>query len=82
MEREGEDGRELCGGGEREVVSWFVSDLPLLEKPVATLRAHVEVGPWEYEVVGRVALGSEFCSGVSELVAHDACMTGRPPYLD
>ena len=27
--REGEDGRELCGGGEGEVISRYVPDLPL-----------------------------------------------------
>ena len=41
--REGEDGRELCGGGEREVISWFVPDLPLLEKSAANLGAQVRV---------------------------------------
>ena len=55
MAREGEDGGELCGGGGGEIVSWFVPDLPLLEKPVTNLRAQVRV-PWEHEVVGRVAL--------------------------
>ena len=69
-------------GGEWEVVSWLVPDLPLLEKSATNLRAQVGVGPWEYEVVGRAALRSEFCGGVSELIAHDACMTGCPPYLD
>ena len=62
---EGEDGRELCGGGEREVISWFVPDLPLLEKSAANLGAQAEVGPWGSEVVGRVALGSEFCGSIS-----------------
>ena len=57
-------------------------DLPLLEEPATNPRDHVEVGRWEHEVVGRVALGSEICGGVSEHVAHDACMTGCPPYLD
>ena len=33
--REGEDGGELCGGGEREVISRFVPDLPLLEESAA-----------------------------------------------
>ena len=82
--REGEDGRELCGGGEREVVSWFVPDLPLLEKPATDLRAQVGVGPWEISAVGRVILrvDSEFYNGISEPIAHDACMTGCPPYLD
>ena len=39
-------------------------------------RAQVGVGPWEHEVVGRAALSSELCGGVSKLVAHDACMAG------
>ena len=43
--REGEDGRELCGGGEREVVPWFVPDLPLPEELATDLRAEVRVGP-------------------------------------
>ena len=33
--RKGEDGGELCGGGEREVISRFVPDLPLLEESAA-----------------------------------------------
>ena len=72
MAREGGDGGELCRGGEREVVSWFVPDMPPLEKTATDLRAQVGVGPWEHEVVGRVTIGSEFCGGVSELIAHDA----------
>ena len=80
--REGEDGRELCGGGEREVISWFVPDLPLLEKSAVNLGAQVGVGPWESEVVGGVALGSEFCGNISQLIASDACVTGCLPYLD
>ena len=47
MAREGEDGGELCGGGEREVIPWFVPDLPLLEELAADLRAEVRVGPGE-----------------------------------
>ena len=82
MAREGEDGRELCGEGEREVISWFVPDLPLLEKSAADLGAQVGVGPRESEVVGRVAFGSEFCGSISWLVASDACVTGCPSYLD
>ena len=73
---------ELFGGGEREVVFWFVPNLPLLEKPATNLRAQVGVGPREYEVAGRVALGGELCGGVSELIAHDACLTGCPLCLD
>ena len=34
------------------------------------------------EAVVRVALGSEFCSGTSELAAKDACIAGCPPYWD
>ena len=67
--REGEDGRQLSGGPEREVVSWFVPDLPLLEKSAANLGAQVGIGPWESEVVGGVALGSEFCGSASSLPA-------------
>ena len=65
MAREGEDGRELCGGGERKVVSWFVPDLPLLEKSAANLGAKVGVGPGEIEAIGRVAFGSQFCGSIS-----------------
>ena len=82
MARGGEDSRELCGGGEREVISWFVPDLPLLEKSAANLGAQVGIGPWESEVVGGVALGSEFCGSISQLIASNACVTGCPPYLD
>ena len=82
MAGEGEDGGELGGGREWEVVSWFVPDLPLLEKSAANLTAQVGVGPWGHEVVGGAALSSEFCGGASELIAHDAYMTGSPPYLD
>ena len=35
--REGEDGGELCGGGEREVIPWFVPDLLLPEEFAADL---------------------------------------------
>ena len=63
--KEGEDSRDLCGGGEREVISWFVPDLPLLEKSAANLGVQVGVGPWESEVVGRVAFGSQFCGSIS-----------------
>ena len=38
--REGGDGRELCGGGEREVTSRFAPGLPLPEELVADLRAY------------------------------------------
>ena len=65
MTRESEDGGELCGGGEWEYVSWLVPDLPLLEKSATDLRAQAGVGPREQEAVGGVALGSEFCSGIS-----------------
>ena len=63
MAREGEDGRELSGGGEREVVSWFVPDLPLLEKSAANLGAKVGVEPGEIEAIGRVVFGSKFRGG-------------------
>ena len=56
---------ELFGGGEREVVFWFVPNLPLLEKSTANLGEQEGVGPWECEVVGRVAFGSELCSSIS-----------------
>ena len=65
MARESEDGGELYRGGEWEVVSWLVSDLPLLEKSATDLRAQVGVGPREKEAIVGVALGSEFCSGIS-----------------
>ena len=45
MAREGEDDRELCGGGEREVIPWFVPDLPFPEELATELRAEVRVGP-------------------------------------
>ena len=45
MAREGEDGGELCGGGEGEVISRYVPDLPLPKKLAADLRAKVRVGP-------------------------------------
>ena len=45
MAREGEDGRELCGGGERKVVPRFVPDLPLSEELATDLRAEMRVGP-------------------------------------
>ena len=64
MAGEGEDGGELGGGGEWEVVSWFVPDLPLLEKSAANLGAQVGIGPWESGVVGGVAVGSEFCGSI------------------
>ena len=57
-------------------------DLPLLEKSAANLGAKVGVGPGEIEAIGRVAFGSKFSSGISQLVASDACVTGCPPYLD
>ena len=69
-------------GEEWEVISGFVSDLSFLEKWATHLRAQVGVGPWECEVVRRVALGSKFCGSISELVAHDACIGECPPYLD
>ena len=47
MTREGEDGRELRGVGEGEVISWFVPGLSLLEELAADLRANVGVGPWK-----------------------------------
>ena len=43
--REGEDDRELCGGGERDVIAWFVPDLPLPEELATDLRTEVRVGP-------------------------------------
>ena len=39
--REGEDGGELCGGGEGEVISRYVPDLPLPKKLAVDLRAKV-----------------------------------------
>ena len=63
MAGEGEDGGELGGGGDWEVVSWFVPDLPLLEKSAANLGAKVGVGPGEIEAIGRVAFGSKFRGG-------------------
>ena len=65
MAGEGEDGGELCGGGEREVISRFVPDLPILEESAVNLGAQVEVGPWKSEVAGGVAFGSELCSSIS-----------------
>ena len=53
-----------------------------MEEPVTDLRAQVGVGPGEDEAVGRVALGSEFCGGISKLIATDARGAGCPPYLD
>ena len=47
MTREGEDGRELCSRGEREVISWLMPDLPFLEKSVTNLGTQVGVGPGE-----------------------------------
>ena len=46
------------------------------------LGAQVGIGPWESEVAGGVAFGSEFCGSISQLIASDACVTGCPPYLD
>ena len=63
MAREGEDGRELCGGGEREVVSWFTPDLSLLEKSATILGAEVGVESGKIEAIGKVAL-SEFSRGI------------------
>ena len=65
MAGDGEDSGELGGGGEWEVVSWFVPELPLLEKSAANLGAQVGIGLWGSEVVGGVALGSEFCGSIS-----------------
>ena len=47
MAREGEDSRELCGGGEGEVIPWSVPDLPLPEELATDLRVEVRVGPGE-----------------------------------
>ena len=81
MAREGEGGRELYGWGEGDAVSWFVPDPPFLEEPSMNLREYVGVGLWEVEAVGRVALGSQFCSGI-KFVAHDSCITVCPTNLD
>ena len=64
-----------------EVVSWFVPDLPLLEKPATNLGAQVEARPGEIEAIRRVVLGSEFCGGTSKLASKDTRTTGHPPYL-
>ena len=45
MARKGEDGGELCGGREGEVISRYVPDLPLPKKFAADLRAKARVGP-------------------------------------
>ena len=37
--RKGKDGGELCGGGEWEVISRFMPDLPLLEESATNLGA-------------------------------------------
>ena len=39
--REGEDGKELFGGGEGEAISRYVPDLPLPKKLATDLRAKV-----------------------------------------